>query len=113
MQMISLVITLFLLGACNYSDRPMYGEIMEISTEEQTVQLDITDWSKEAGKEDPVHDILLTEQIQLTDEMIIKFEHDQPAEMADLFIGQQVTVLRGEEKEEVAGLLLMEKQSDY
>ena len=71
--------------------------------------LDITDWSKEVGLEDPVNDILLAETIEVTEDVELEYEHDQPASFEDLFAGQQIEVQHGDGGEEVTGLLLLEK----
>ncbi|WP_088009225.1 hypothetical protein [Indiicoccus explosivorum] len=91
----------------------MYGEVIDFGTVAGTesVVLNITDWAKETGREDPVHDILLTEEIPLTDEVEIRYEYRE-ADPSELFIGQDVVVKKDEADESVVAIVLQEEPTD-
>lgn len=104
-----LILLSVLLSACGASKDEPYGTVYEVMEQEQRVDVNISAWSAEVGLKDKYTDVLITRTVEITDELLLKFEDGETAAIEDLVVGQEVQMVVEEETDEVKELILLEE----
>ena len=98
-----------LLAACQQSTDEPYGTVYEINEQEKQVDINISAWSAEVGLKDKYTDVLITRTVEITDELLLKFEGGESATLEDLYVGQVISMKIDEETDEIEELILFGK----